>query len=44
MASTASALYLCVRNLVGGVGPICVALLAPKIGLQVRACLLIVDM
>ena len=37
MASTASALYLCIRNVVGGAGPICVAVLAPKIGLQVRS-------
>ncbi|KXZ54010.1 hypothetical protein GPECTOR_5g121 [Gonium pectorale] len=34
MGSTASALYLCVRNLVGGLGPLAVALLIGRCGLQ----------
>ncbi len=34
MGSTASALYLCVRNLVGGAGPLAVARLADVVGLQ----------
>ncbi|EFN58428.1 hypothetical protein CHLNCDRAFT_56847 [Chlorella variabilis] len=34
LGSTASALHLCIRNLVGGLGPIGVALLSPKVGLQ----------
>jgi hypothetical protein len=34
MGSTASALYLCVRNLVGGTGPLAVAKLAELVGLQ----------
>lgn len=34
MGSTASALYLCIRNLVGGLGPITVAVLAAHYGLQ----------
>lgn len=34
MGSTASALYLCVRNLVGGIGPLLVAWLIGVCGLQ----------
>lgn len=34
LGSTASALYLCIRNLVGGLGPISIALLAERVGLQ----------
>lgn len=34
LGSTASALHLCIRNLVGGLGPIAVALLSSKVGLQ----------
>lgn len=34
MGSSASALYLCIRNLVGGLGPISVALLSQQLGLQ----------
>jgi MFS-type transporter involved in bile tolerance (Atg22 family) len=39
LGSTASALYLCIRNLVGGAGPVLVAKLAEAFGLQ-RAMLL----
>lgn len=35
LGSTASAMHLCIRNLVGGLGPIGVALLSAKVGLQV---------
>jgi len=35
LGSTGSAVHLCVRNLVGGLGPIAVAFLATKVGLQV---------
>ena len=34
LGSTASAVHLCLRNLVGGLGPIAVALMAGKYGLQ----------
>lgn len=34
MGSTASALYLCIRNLLGGLGPLSVALLSQRVGLQ----------
>lgn len=34
MGSTASALYLCLRNLVGGLGPLVVAALIGVCGLQ----------
>ena len=34
LGSTASAVHLCIRNLVGGLGPIAVALLSAKVGLQ----------
>eukprot|EP00798_Chlamydomonas_sp_ICE-L_P018172 gene18172-24604_t len=34
MGATSSALYLCVRNIVGGLGPLAVALMTNKIGLQ----------
>jgi len=39
LGSTASALYLCARNLLGGFGPLAVAKLAEPLGLQ-RALLL----
>eukprot|EP00775_Hariotina_reticulata_P006751 gene6751-6971_t len=39
LGSTASALYLCIRNLIGGFGPVAVAKLAELVGLQ-RAMLL----
>ncbi len=35
LGSTGSAVHLCIRNLVGGLGPIAVAFLATKVGLQV---------
>lgn len=35
LGSTASAMHLCIRNLVGGLGPIGVAVLSAKVGLQV---------
>jgi hypothetical protein len=34
VSSTASAVHLCIRNLVGGLGPIAVALLSTRVGLQ----------
>ncbi|WIA21299.1 hypothetical protein OEZ85_000532 [Tetradesmus obliquus] len=34
LGSTASALYLCIRNLIGGFGPVAVAKLAEVVGLQ----------
>lgn len=34
LGSTGSAVHLCIRNLVGGLGPLAVALLAGKVGLQ----------
>lgn len=34
LGSTGSAVHLCIRNLVGGLGPIAVAFLAGKVGLQ----------
>jgi hypothetical protein len=34
LGSTASAMYLCARNLVGGIGPLAVAKLAGPVGLQ----------
>ena len=34
LGSTASAMHLCIRNLVGGLGPIAVALMSAKVGLQ----------
>lgn len=34
LGSTGSAVHLCIRNLVGGLGPIAVAFLATKVGLQ----------
>ena len=34
LGATASAVHLCIRNLVGGLGPIAVALLSAKVGLQ----------
>lgn len=46
MGSTASAAHLCIRNLVGGLGPVAVALLSARVGLQsamllVPACYLV---
>jgi MFS family permease len=35
LGSTGSAVHLCIRNLVGGLGPIAVAFLVTKVGLQV---------
>ena len=35
LGSTGSAVHLCIRNLVGGLGPVAVAFLAGKVGLQV---------
>lgn len=40
IGSTASAMYLCVRNLVGGIGPLAIAGLSSVLGLQ-RAMLLV---
>ena len=34
LGSTGSAVHLCIRNLVGGLGPVAVAFLAGKVGLQ----------
>ena len=34
LGSTGSAMHLCIRNLVGGLGPVAVAFLAGKVGLQ----------
>jgi predicted MFS family arabinose efflux permease len=40
LGSTASAMHLCIRNLVGGLGPIGVALLSSKVGLQMAMLLI----
>lgn len=42
MGASASALYLCVRNLVGGLGPLFVALLSQQLGGDLRTALLLV--
>ena len=34
LGATGSAVHLCIRNLVGGLGPVAVALLSGKVGLQ----------
>ena len=42
MGSSASALYLCIRNLVGGIGPIGVALLTSHLGGDLQKGMLLV--
>lgn len=41
LGSTASAAHLCIRNLVGGLGPIAVALLSAKVRAGVWVCVLL---
>eukprot|EP00887_Chlorella_sp_A99_P001478 scaffold8.g1478.t1 len=40
LGATASAVHLCIRNLIGGLGPIAVALLSAKVGLQLAMLLI----
>lgn len=42
MGASASALYLCVRNLVGGLGPLMVALLAQKLNGDLQSAMLLI--
>ena len=42
MGSSSTALYLCIRNLVGGLGPLGVALLNERLGGDLRQAMLLV--
>ena len=42
MGSSSTALYLCIRNLVGGLGPLGVALIAERLGGDLRSAMLLI--